>query len=138
MTGKSGKELREVIVEIYSKLFKSLESMIPELHIKLNDNTSPIVLPSWKIPIGLLEKLKKELDNMEKTGVIRKVDEPTELVSLMLVVEKANGELRICLDPKDLNEEIKREYYELPTFKEICKQISGVKVFIKIDANKGY
>ena len=104
MTGKSGKELREVIVEIYSKLFKSLESMIPEFHIKLNDNTSPIVLPSWKIPIGLLENLKKELDNMEKTGVIRKVDEPTELVSLMLVVEKANGELRICLDPKDLNE----------------------------------
>lgn len=116
MTGKSGKELREVIVEIYSKLFKSLESMIPEFHIKLNDNTSPI-----------LEKLKKELENMEKTGVIRKVDEPTELVSLMLVVEKANGELRICLDPKDLNEEIKRAYYELPTFKEICKQIERSK-----------
>ena len=116
MTGKSGKELREVIVEIYSKLFKSLESMIPEFHIKLNDNTSPI-----------LEKLKKELENMEKTGVIRKVDEPTELVSLMFVVEKANGELRICLDPKDLNEEIKRAYYELPTFKEICKQIERSK-----------
>ena len=64
---------------------------------------------------------------MEKTGVIRKVDEPTELVSLMLVVEKANGELRICLDPKDLNEEIKREYYELPTFKEICKQTKRSK-----------
>ena len=90
--------------------------MIPEFHIKLNDNTSPI-----------LEKLKKELENMEKTGVIRKVDEPTELVSLMLVVEKANGELRICLDPKDLNEEIKRAYYELPTFKEICKQIEQSK-----------
>ena len=46
LTGKSGKKLREVIVEIYSKLFKGLESMIPELHIKLNDNTSPIVLPA--------------------------------------------------------------------------------------------
>ena len=54
---------------------------------------------------------KKELDSMEKTGVTRKVDEPTEWVTSMVVVEKTNGELRICLDPRDLNKEIKREYY---------------------------
>ena len=45
---------------------------------------------------------------MKKTRVIRKVDEPTEWVSSVVVVEKHNGELTICLDPKDLNKEIKR------------------------------
>ena len=54
---------------------------------------------------------KKELDSMEKTGVTRKVGEPMEWVTSMVVVEKTNGELRICLDPRDLNKEIKREYY---------------------------
>ena len=104
--------------------------MEPEHHIKLNDNAAPIVHPPRKIPIGLCEKLKKELRSMEITGVIRKVYEPTEWVNLMVVVEKPNSELRICLDPRDLNKEIKREYYQLPTFKEIASRMSR--------ANKGY
>ena len=67
-------------------------------------------------------KLKKELDSMEKTGVIRKVDEPTEWVNLMFVVEKHNGELRICLDLKDLNKEIKR-VLQASNIRGNCKQI---------------
>lgn len=75
---------------------------------------------------------------MEKTGVIRKIDEPTKWFSSMAVVEKPSGELRICLDPRDLNEEIKREYYQLPAFQEIISRLSLAKVFTKINANKGY
>ena len=67
-------------------------------------------------------KLKKELDSMEKTGVIRKVDEPTEWVNLMVVVEKHNGELRVCLDLKDLNKEIKR-VLQASNIRGNCKQI---------------
>ena len=69
---------------------------------------SPVVHPPRKKLIDLLEKLKKELDSFEKTDVIRKVDEPTEWVNSMVVVEKPSGESRICLNPRDLNKEIKR------------------------------
>ena len=43
---------------------------------------------------------------MEKTGVIRKADEPTEWVSLVVVVEKPNGELRMSVSkgPKQRNQ----------------------------------
>ena len=33
----------------------------------------------------------------------RKIDQPTEWVNSMVVVEKPSGGLRICLDPRDLN-----------------------------------
>ena len=138
IAGKTGKELKEVIVEMYPKLFNGLGRMGPEHHIKLNDEVSPKVLPPRKIPMGLHEKLKKELDSMEKAGVIRKVDEPTEWVNSMVVAEKPNGDLRVCLDPRDLNKAIKREYYQLPTFEEIASRLSGAKIFTKLDANKGY
>ena len=78
ITGKSGKKLKEEIVKMYPELFKGLGRTKPEHHIKLNDNNSPIVPPPRKILIGLHEKLKKEWDCMEKTGVIRKADKPTE------------------------------------------------------------
>ena len=70
---------------MYPELFKGLGRM--EHHIKLNDNASPIVHPPRKIPIGLCKKLNKELDSMGKTGVIRKVDEPTECVNSMVVLK---------------------------------------------------
>ena len=115
IAGKPGNKLKEEIVEMYPELFKGLGRMDPEHHIKLNDNESPIVHLPKKIPIGLREKLKKELDSMDKTGVIRKADEPTEWVNSMVVVDKPNGELR-----------------------EIASKFSGANVFTKIDANKGY
>ena len=73
--------------------------MDPEHHIKLKEDISPKMHPPRKIPASFREKTKKELDKMEKAGVIRKTDN-----------------LRICLNPRDLNKAIKREYYQLPTF----------------------
>ena len=40
--------------------------------------------------------------------------------------EKPNGELRVCLDLRDLNKDIKREHYQLPRF-ENCEQIEQSK-----------
>ena len=54
------------------------------------------------------------------------------------MVEKPSGGLRICLDPRDLNKAIKREYCQLQTFEEIATILSGAKLFTKQDANKGY
>ena len=136
--GKNGKELKEIIVQMYPTLFKELGIMELEHHIKLNVDTTPVVHPPRKIPMGLRDQLKKELDSMEDTGVIKKVDEPTEWVNSLVVGEKPNGDLRICLDPRDLNKAIKREYYQLPTFEEISSRLSGAKGYTKLDANKGY
>ena len=75
---------------------------------------------------------------MEKDDVIKKVDEPTDWVSSIAIVEKPDGSLRICLDLRDLNQNLKREHYQLPTFEEISMRLSGVTLFTKLDANKGY
>ena len=83
-------------------------------------------------------KLKKELEQMEKDGIIVKVDQPTEWVSSLVVVEKPDGSLRLCMDPKHLNENLQREHYQLPTFEEISMRLSGATIFTKLDANKGY
>ena len=47
---------------------------------------------------------------MEKMDVITKMDEPTDWVSSLVIVVKKNGDLRICLDPRDLNKAIKRAF----------------------------
>lgn len=44
----------------------------------------------------------------------------------------------ICLDPQNLNKALKREYYQLPTFEKITRDIAGCGFFTILDANKGF
>lgn len=55
----------------------------------------------------------------------------------MLVVTKPN-KIRICLDPRDLNEAIKREHYQMPTIEEITTRLTKAKKFTVVDAKDGF
>ncbi|GBM97751.1 Retrovirus-related Pol polyprotein from transposon 17.6 [Araneus ventricosus] len=71
---------------------------------------------------------------MVKAGVIEKVTEPTDWVSLLAIVQKKNGALRVCLDAQNLNRAIKRPQYNLPTFEDITSKLAGAKYFSLLDA----
>ena len=75
---------------------------------------------------------------MEETGVIEKVTIPTDWVNSLVVVEKPNGKLRICLDPRDLNAAIKRPHYPMPTLEDASSKLTGACFFSKLDAKSGY
>ena len=75
---------------------------------------------------------------MESFNVIEKVTRSTDWVSNIAVVEKSNGKLRLCLDPRKLNKAIKREHFQLPTVDDIMAKVPGAKIFSKLDARSGY
>ena len=85
------------------------------------------------MPVALRPKIKEKLDELVQRKVIAPVTEPTEWVSSMLAVIKPN-KIRICLDPRDLNEAIKREYYQMPTIEEIATRLDKAKLFTVVDA----
>ena len=65
----------------------------------------------------LKDKVKAELCRVEEMGIITKVEQPTKWVNPIVVVRKPNGDVRICLDPVDLNKAVKREHYPLKRWK---------------------
>ena len=64
------------------------------------------------------------------------VDQPTPWVSQMAVVEKPNKQIRICIDPRPLNNDLQREHYQLPTFDDIRPELHQAKVFSKLDVKE--
>ena len=66
------------------------------------------------------------------------VDKPTDWVNGLVIVEIPNEKLRICIDPRPLNQAIKRKYLHLPTAGELFSQMSGAKYLSNLDANSGY
>ncbi|KAK2721928.1 hypothetical protein QYM36_002482 [Artemia franciscana] len=91
-----------------------------------------------KVPFALQAKFKEELDRLESFGVIEKVTKPTQWMYSLVLVRKADGSLRICLDPVDLNRAIERPHYHIPLFDEVAAKCKGTKKFFKMDAQNRY
>ena len=46
---------------------------------------------------------------------------------------KKSGDLRVCLDPQELNKSLKREHFQLPTLDDILPNLSNAKLFSTVD-----
>ncbi len=62
----------------------------------------------------------------------------TDCVNSMVCVKKKNGYLRVCMDPQDLNGNIKREHYQIQKREEITREMTGAQYFSKLDASQGF
>ena len=73
-------------------------------------------------------------------GVLQRVDQPTDWVHNLVIVEKKNSTLRLCLDPRDLNKVVKRsrEHYKIPTIQEVSSHLAGKKIFSTLDLKDGF
>ena len=59
-------------------------------------------------------------------------------VSSLAYSWKANGKLRVCLDPRDINKAIKRDHYKTPIVEEITHLLAGSKKFTKVNGTSSY
>lgn len=130
----------EEVKEKFPNLFKGLGKLDgPDYVIKLKPDAKPRAISTpRRAPVPLLSKVKEELSRMEQMEIISKVDEPTEWCAGMVVVPKANGKVRICVDLTKLNESILREYHPLPSVDHTLAQLAGATIFSKLDANSGF
>lgn len=62
--------------------------------------------------------------------ILAPVTEPTPWVLSMVVAQKKDGRICICLDPQHLNEVIMQSHYPLLTVEEVTTHLTNAKVFI--------
>ena len=53
-------------------------------------------------------------------------------------VEKPNGKIQICLNPKALKDNIHRLHYQMHSSEDIKAKLAGAKYFSVLDATRGY
>ncbi len=84
-------------------------------HIQLVDNPKPVIHPPRSVTVHILPLYKEELQKMKDDDIITEVTEPTDWVNSityrMTETQDGKTKLRLCLDPKDLNRNIKRAHY---------------------------
>ena len=68
---------------------------------------------------------------MVKKGVTVRETEPTEWVSQMVATRKKNGDVRICLDPRDLNKALKRPHHPMRTADDVASRLGNANAGCK-------
>lgn len=58
--------------------------------------------------------------------------------SLYIAKKKDSDAIRICIDPKNLNEAIQREHYPMRTFEEVIARMPNAQYFTTLDASHGF
>ena len=67
------------------------------------------------------------------------MDEPTEWVSnLVATNKKETGDVRICIDPRNLNKALMRPHHPMRTVEEVAAQMSGATIFSVLDAKSSF
>lgn len=89
------------------------------------------------IPPGKLEKVLKEIDRLEKRGIIRKV-EASEWLHPMIAVPKPTGAMRICVDARKLNAVTRKNAYPQQNANRILSMIGTAKYISTIDLTDAF
>ena len=124
----------EDLKKLYINSFDRLGSLKGEYNIQVDPTVKPATHTRRKTPIESKEAIDKELDYLIEEEIITEQVEPTPWVSSVTFLMKPNGEVKVCLDPSNLNKAIIREHHKPMTVEEITHKLSRVIVYTKADA----
>ena len=120
----------EDLKKLYPNSFDRLGSL-KGAYIRVDPTVKPATHARRKVPIKSKEAIDKELDYLIEEEIITEQVEPTPWVSSVTFPRKPNGEVRVCLDPSNLNKAIIREHHKPMTVEEIAHELARATVYTK-------
>jgi hypothetical protein len=129
-----------VVCEFPDVFPKDLPGLPPERDVEfvidLKPGTAPISRRSYRMPPNELAELKTQLQDLLEKGFIRPSSSPWGCPAIF--IKKKDQTLRMCVDYRPLNEVTIKNKYPLPRIDILFDQLTGTRVFSKIDLRSCY
>ena len=105
--------------------------------LQLKPDSKPYQVPPRQVAYALQKPFKEELDWLQKIDIITPLDvnETVEWCNSFVLVPKANGKDRLCLDLARLNQVLIRPIHRGPMLNDILQKINNVQYVSIIDAS---
>ncbi|KAJ9511277.1 hypothetical protein QJQ45_017126, partial [Haematococcus lacustris] len=124
----------------YSDVFTPLTGLPPDRPvghtIPLEPGNRPPATPMYRLSKPEHDELKQQIQDLLAKGMIEPSSSP--YAAPVLFVQKKSGELRMCIDYRQLNKITLRDQYPLPRIDDLFDKLSGCKVFSSLDLQAGY
>ena len=128
----------EDLKKLYPNSFDRLGSLKGAYNIRKDPTVKPVTHARRKVPMESKEAIDKELDYLIEEEIITEQAEPILWVSSVTFPRKPNGDVRVCLDPSNLNKAIIREHHKPMTVEEIAHELAGAMMYTKANALKAF
>jgi len=102
--------LASVITE-YKDIFRTTPGMSNETQHYIHTTGSPARVPPRRVPVHYREEVEAQIQQMLEQGIIEESSSPW--MAPAVFVKKKTGELRICVDYRELNKKTTKDAYPL-------------------------
>lgn len=106
-------------------------------HIPLKPNSSPFKQKQRQFNPKIADAIFAEVDKMLKAKIIYPIHHSTWVANIV-PVRKKNGEIRICVDFRNLNQASLKDNYPLPVMDHLLQTVSGLEMMSMLDGFFGY
>jgi hypothetical protein len=103
----------------------------------MKPQTQPFQQKLRKMHPKLKPTMKKELNKLLNAKIIFLV-RYTQWVSNLVPVRKKSGEIRLCVDFRNLNRASDKDNYLVPPMEQILQQVSSSEILSLLDGFSGY
>lgn len=129
----------ENLLKQHSSLFagnlSELRAVVGVMH-EINTTGSPVFQRMRRVPNSLKPTVKAKIDEMLAHGIIKESSSP--YASPIVIVPKKNGEIRICVDYRQLNAVTIKDRFPLPRVDDTIDTLFGARYFTSLDFFSGY
>ncbi|XP_065182546.1 uncharacterized protein K02A2.6-like [Sycon ciliatum] len=139
----TAQQLQQQLLEEFADVFDSsqLPPMDgPPMDIQLQPGAEPsCVRTARTIPFAYRDQIKSQLDSMVDDRIIEPVTEPSAWCHpIVLVEKKGTTEMRLTVDLRKLNDQVRRPTHPARTPHDAVAAIGKARYFTKLDARHGY
>ncbi|CAB3259806.1 unnamed protein product, partial [Arctia plantaginis] len=130
-------QLKVKYKEVFSK-DRSSHILNFKAKLKLKDGATPTFHKAYSIPYSKKQEVEDELLNLVKSGKIKKVAH-SDWASPIVIVEKSNKNIRVCVDYKvTLHKQLDTDHYLLPLPEDIFSELALANCFCVLDLSGAY
>jgi hypothetical protein len=129
------------ILDRHHKVFGPIPLGVPpdrgfENIIELEEGAKLVITTPYRHPKKYKDKIEKAIKELLDMGHIRPNNIP--FASSVVLVNKKDGTIRMCIHFRDLNKKTIKNRYPIPRVDELLEELHGAIYFTKIDLFSGY
>jgi hypothetical protein len=130
----------QTLVDEYDHLFATPTDLPPareaDHQINLIPGAQPVLVRPYHYSSIQKNEIETQLKEMLQNGVV--CHSSSSFASPILLVHKKDGSWRFCVDYRQLNVMTVKHKHPMPVVEELLDELSGAKVFTKLDFQAGY